>query len=111
VICPDCRGSGEIKNPDATSCEPQYIECPKCHGTGHLLENGMNPTDDLLARMKAAVDAKFPGWLDTIQRNQGEGVVVDLGGADRPLLLSTLNGWLAAHGYLEPDGKTPVVLT
>src|ERR1700738_1197250 len=56
VVCPNCNGSGKVVvGPPLANCdEPQYGECPVCHGTGKT-------------NWVAAKDRD--GWQETTQGN------------------------------------------
>lgn len=36
IPCPDCGGTGTIKNPNAGTCDDPYMTCPRCNGSGKI---------------------------------------------------------------------------
>jgi Ca2+-binding EF-hand superfamily protein len=60
VKCKNCKGTGRVSNPNAGNCESQYVDCPKCNGTG-IIQESMSTKKEVIDKVTAFVKDKYDG--------------------------------------------------
>ena len=103
TVCPDCRGSGEIRVSQGFFSFRQT--CPRCRGEGERIEKPCRECKgDGRVRRVRKIDLKIPAGIETGNRLKitGEGEVGQHGGERGSLYVLI---YVKPHSLFERDGK------